>query len=79
MRAEELSHSAVVPQLTTLATTTDQLSSLAATIRDELARLCPALSQETRTLFAVQIAVAELRAARGGHVPSELGWPHVLN
>jgi hypothetical protein len=56
----------------------DELSSLAARIRDQLAQSCPGLTEETRAVFAIQIAIAETRAASTG-APRELGWLHDLN
>jgi hypothetical protein len=58
----------------------DELSSLAARIRDQLAHSCPGLSPETRAVFAIQIAIAETRSttANGG-ASTELGWLHDLN
>jgi hypothetical protein len=57
----------------------DELSSLAARIRDQLAQTCPRLSGETRAVFAIQIAIAETRAAMENGAPRELGWLHDLN
>jgi hypothetical protein len=57
----------------------DELSSLAARIRDQLAQSCPGLSEETRAVFAIQIAIAESRAAMENGEPRELGWLHDLN
>lgn len=56
----------------------DELSSLAARIRDQLAHSCPGLSEETRAVFAIQIAIAETRSCASGGV-RELGWLHELN
>ena len=44
----------------------DELSSLSARIRDQLAESCPGLSEETRAVFAIQIAIAETRPSVGG-------------
>jgi hypothetical protein len=60
-------------------TARDELSSLAARIRDQLAQSCPGLSEETRAVFAIQIAIAETRAAMVNEAPRELGWLHDLN
>jgi hypothetical protein len=57
----------------------DELSSLAARIRDQLAQSCPGLSEETRAVFAIQIAVAETRSALTNGAPRELGWLIDLN
>jgi hypothetical protein len=57
----------------------DELSSLAARIRDQLAQSCPGLSEETRAVFAIQIAIAATRAAADSGAPRELGWLHDLN
>jgi hypothetical protein len=57
----------------------DELSSLAARIRDQLALLCPGLTDETRSVFAIQIAIAEFRCAAGTGGPTELGWLNDLN
>ena len=56
----------------------DELSSLAARIRDQLAQSCPGLSEETRAVFAVQIALAESRPAASSPA-REIGWLHELN
>jgi hypothetical protein len=57
----------------------DELSSLAARIRDQLGQSCPGLTEETRAVFAIQIAIAETRAATENRAPRELGWLHDLN
>jgi hypothetical protein len=57
----------------------DGLASLAARIRDQLAQSCPGLSAETRSVFAIQIAIAESRVAMDRDVSRELGWLHDLN
>ena len=57
----------------------DELSSLAARIRDQLSQSCPGLTEETRAVFAIQIAIAETRAATENGAPRELGWLHDLN
>ena len=63
----------------TLQAERDELSSLAARIRDQLADSCPGLSEETRAVFAIQIAIAETRAATAATASRELGWLHELN
>jgi hypothetical protein len=57
----------------------DELSSLAARIRDQLALSCPGLSPETRAVFAIQIAIAETRSTTANPASTELGWLHDLN
>jgi hypothetical protein len=57
----------------------DGLSSLAMNIRDQLAHSCPGLSEETRAVFAIQIALAEIRSSSGLGGSRELGWPRDLN
>jgi hypothetical protein len=37
------------------------------------------LSEETRAVFAIQIAIAATRAAAESGAPRELGWLHDLN
>ena len=64
-----------MPQLTER----DELSALAAQIGDQLALVCPRLSDETRAVFAIQIAIAELRPAADREAPTELGWLNDLN
>lgn len=60
-------------------TESERLSWLAARIRDQLAPLCPGLSEETRAVFAIQIAIAEFRPAVARQGPTELGWLNDLN
>jgi hypothetical protein len=57
----------------------DELSSLAARIRDQLAHTCPRLSEETRAVFAIQIAIAEFRSTVAAGAATELGWLNDLN
>ncbi|MFL5520070.1 MAG: hypothetical protein ACJ8B6_03985 [Gemmatimonadales bacterium] len=55
------------------------MSSLAARIRDQLAVTCPRLSDETRAVFAIQIAIAEHRSTVQAGASTELGWLNDLN
>jgi hypothetical protein len=68
-----------IPTTMTQLTDRDELSSLAARIRDQLAMTCPRLSEETRAVFAIQIAIAEFRPTVATGSPNELGWLNDLN
>lgn len=57
----------------------DELSGLAARIRDQLAQSCPGLSEETRAVFAIQIALAEIRPSTANMGCREIGWLRDLN
>lgn len=50
----------------------DSYHDLATAISGDLERTCPALSDEQRMIFAVQIALAELRTLRGDDSAGQL-------